>query len=36
MVLVPIFIIDEMVEKIKNGTVADYYYDPTSVQLMKY
>lgn len=34
--LVPIFIIDEMVEKIKDGTVADYYYDPTSAQLMKY
>jgi hypothetical protein len=34
--LVPIFIIDEMVEKIKNGTVAEYYYDPRSAQLMKY
>lgn len=34
--LVPIFIIDEMVEKVKDGTVSDYYYDPTSVRLMKY
>jgi hypothetical protein len=34
--LVPIFIIDEMVEKIKNGTVSDFYYDPVSVTLKKY
>ncbi|MEJ7691565.1 GIY-YIG nuclease family protein [Daejeonella sp.] len=33
--LVPIFIIDEMVEKIKEGTVGDYYYDPSSVTLKK-
>jgi hypothetical protein len=33
--LVPIFIIDEMVEKIKDGTVTDYYYDPRSVSLKK-
>ena len=25
--LVPIFIVDEMVEKIKEGTLSDYYYD---------
>lgn len=31
--LVPLFIIDEMVEKIKDGTVSDYYYDPSSVEL---
>jgi len=31
--LVPIFIIDEMVERIKDGTVSDYYYDPASVVL---
>ncbi len=31
--LVPVFIIDEMVEKIKDGTVSEYYYDPTSVKL---
>jgi len=34
--LVPLFIIDEMVEKIKDGTVSDYYYDPSSVLLKKY
>ena len=34
--LVPIFIIDEMVEKIKDGTVSDYYYDPVSATLKKY
>lgn len=34
--LVPIFIIDEMVEKIKEGTVGDYYYDPKTVTLEKY
>lgn len=34
--LVPIFIIDEMVEKIKDGTVGNYYYDPSSVGIKKY
>jgi hypothetical protein len=34
--LVPVFVIDEMVEKIKDGTVSDYYYDPTTVKLKKY
>ncbi len=34
--LVPIFIIDEMVDKIKNGTVSDYYYDPVSAELKNY
>lgn len=34
--LVPLFIIDEMVEKIKDGTVSSYYYDPTSVELLHY
>jgi hypothetical protein len=34
--LVPIFIIDEMVEKIKDGTVGEYYYDPVSAALKKY
>ena len=33
--LVPIFIIDEMVDRIKNGTVSEYYYDPVSVELKK-
>lgn len=34
--LVPLFIIDEMVEKIKDGTVSHYYYDPSSAELKKY
>lgn len=34
--LVPVFIIDEMVEKIKDGTVSHYYYDPASAELKKH
>ena len=34
--LTPLFIIDEVVEKIKEGIISDYYYDPTSVELKKY
>mgnify|MGYP006399003833 CR=1 FL=1 len=34
--LVPLFVIDEMVGKIKDGTIVDYYYDPTSAQIRKY
>jgi hypothetical protein len=34
--LVPVSIIDEMVEKIMDGTVSDYYYDPASVKLKKH
>ena len=34
--LVPIFIIDEMVEKIKDGSVSDYYYDPITAAIKKY
>ncbi|QDH77856.1 GIY-YIG nuclease family protein [Echinicola soli] len=33
--LVPVFIIDEMVEKIKEGTISEYYYDPTFAKLEK-
>jgi hypothetical protein len=33
--LVPIFIIDEVVNKIKDGTLSGYQYDPTSVSLIK-
>lgn len=33
--LVPVFAIDEMVEKIKDGTVGDYFYDPTTAKLKK-
>lgn len=34
--LVPVFIIDEMVEKIKEGTVSEYFYDPASAGLKKH
>lgn len=33
--LVPIFIIDEVVTKIKDGTLSSYRYDPSSVSLIK-
>jgi len=33
--LVPIFIIDEVVAKIKEGTLVNYYYDINTVKLMK-
>jgi hypothetical protein len=33
--LVPIFIIDELVEIIKVGDLSDYYYDPKSAELKK-
>jgi len=31
--LVPLFVIDELVEKIKDGTIAQYYYDTESATL---
>jgi hypothetical protein len=34
--LVPLFIIDEVVETIKEGTIGDYYYDVKSASLKKY
>lgn len=34
--LVPIFIIDEVVERIKEGNIGDYYYDVKSANLKKY
>ena len=33
--LVPIFIIDEAVERIKDGSITQYVYDPKSVRLVK-
>ncbi len=33
--LVPFFIIDEMVEKIKEGNLSGYYYDPNTARLIK-
>ena len=31
--LVPVFIIDEMVEKVMDGTIKDYHYDPALANL---
>jgi hypothetical protein len=33
--LVPLFIIDEVVDKLKEGTLSDYYYDAKAVKLVK-
>jgi len=33
--LVPLFVIDEAVEKIKDGTISDYRYNPKTANLMK-
>lgn len=33
--LVPLFVIDDAVEKIKDGTITGYVYDPTSARLVK-
>lgn len=33
--LVPLFAIDEAVERIKNGTITDYVYDPKTAKLIK-
>lgn len=34
--LVPVFIINEVVEKIKDGTIEEYYYDVKSASLKRY
>ncbi len=34
--LVPLFIVDEVVEKIKDGTISSFVYDSVSVSLIKY
>ncbi|MGV3609661.1 MAG: GIY-YIG nuclease family protein [Fluviicola sp.] len=34
--LVPLFIIDEMVERIQDGTISEYYYDLSSAQIKRY
>lgn len=34
--LVPLFIIDQVVEKIKDGTLGDYRYDPKEAKLIKH
>jgi len=33
--LVPLFVIDEAVERIKDGTITDYSYDPAAARLMR-
>lgn len=33
--LVPLFVIDEAVERIKDGSITDYVYDPSAAQLVK-
>jgi Meiotically up-regulated gene 113 len=33
--LVPLFVVDEAVDKIKNGTIADYIYDPHMARLRR-
>jgi hypothetical protein len=33
--LVPLFVIDEAVERIKNGTITGYTYDPKTASLMR-
>ena len=33
--LVPLFIVNEVVERIKDGTITEYFYDPSSARLMK-
>lgn len=33
--LVPLFAVDEAVEKIKDGTITNYFYDPEKAEFMK-
>jgi len=33
--LVPIFVVNEVVERIKDGTVTQYVYEPTAARLVK-
>lgn len=33
--LVPVFVIDELVERIQDGTIGEYYYDKNSARLKK-
>jgi hypothetical protein len=34
--LVPLFVIDEAVERIKNGTITEYSYDPAAARLARH
>lgn len=33
--LVPLFVIDEVIEKIRDGTITDFFYDPNKSQLVR-
>jgi len=33
--LVPLFVVNEVVERIKDGTITEFVYDPTSARLVK-
>jgi hypothetical protein len=33
--LVPLFVIDEVIERVKDGTITEYTYDPTSASLVR-
>ena len=33
--LVPLFVVNEVVERIKDGTITQYVYDPTAARLVK-
>jgi hypothetical protein len=33
--MVPLFVIDEAVQRIRDRTIIDYRYDPKSAQLVK-
>jgi hypothetical protein len=33
--LVPLFVVNEVVERIKDGTITGFVYDPTAAQLVK-
>jgi T5orf172 domain len=33
--LVPLFIVNEVVERIKDGTITQYVYDPATARLIK-
>ena len=33
--LVPLFVVNEVVERIKDGSITQYVYDPTGARLVK-
>lgn len=33
--LAPLFVVDEVVERIKDGSITEYVYDPTGARLVK-